>query len=325
VAWLPFPSLHGDFIMTSALDPVLQRACDQVERAFADPRQQPVVHAFFEPVSCTVSYVIRDPGSQACAVIDSVLNFDPAAARASTSTAHELVRFIEQEKLDVKWVLETHVHADHLCAAPYVQRRCGGKTAIGEHVVDTQRYFGHMLNLMTDPHADNPPFDRLFVDGDAFRIGNLEATVLHVPGHMAACLAYVIGDVVFPGDTLFMPDYGTARCDFPGGDARQLYRSIRRLLSLPDPTRLYFCHDYLPAGRTEYVWETTVGVQKRENIHVRQEISEDDFVHMRESRDRTLAMPRLLFFAVQVNMRGGRLPSAESNGMHYLKVPINPV
>ncbi|GLU35743.1 MBL fold metallo-hydrolase [Trinickia caryophylli] len=311
--------------MTSTFDPVLERADGQIARALTNPGQQPYVHAFFEPGSCTVSYVVGDPDSEACAVIDSVLDFDLAAGRTSTRTADELVRFIESEKLDVRWVLETHIHADHLCAAPYVQRQCGGATAIGEHVVDTQQYFERMLNVQADPDATSPSFDQLFADGDHFCIGSLEATVLHVPGHTPACVAYVIGDAVFPGDTLFMPDYGTARCDFPGGDARKLYRSIRRLLSLPDPTRLYLCHDYLPAERTAYAWETTVGAQKRQNIHVRDGIDEDAFVAMRESRDRTLAMPRMLFSAVQVNMHGGRLPAAERNGVRYLKVPLNQI
>ena len=233
--------------------------------------------------------------------------------------------YVQEQGLKVEWLLETHAHADHLSAAPYLQEKLGGKIAIGEHIVTVQNVFGKLFNAGTDFQRDGSDFDHLFADGDTFKIGNIDVTVMHVPGHTPACVAYVVGDAVFVGDTMFMPDYGTARADFPGGDARKLYRSMRRILSLPDTTRLFMCHDYLPEGRTEYVWETTVAEERKHNIHAHDGITEDAFVEMRTERDKTLDMPRLILPSVQVNMRAGHLPPAEDNGVRYLKVPLNGV
>lgn len=232
---------------------------------------------------------------------------------------------MEAQQLGVDWLLETHAHADHLSAAPLLQERFGGKIAIGAHIATVQQTFGTLFNAGLDFRRDGSDFNRLFMDGDQFAIGGLAATVLHVPGHTPACVAYVIGDAVFVGDTLFMPDYGSARCDFPGGSARTLYRSARRLLALPPSTRLFMCHDYLPEGRDDYAWETTVEAERQGNIHLHDGVSEDDFVAMREARDKTLAMPALILPSVQVNMRAGRLPPPESNGVTYLKIPVNAV
>lgn len=309
--------------MIPVADPALQRASHLVEQALADPGQRPVVRSFFDPDTYTISHVVRDPGSRACAVIDSVLDFDPASGRTATRSAQALVDDIQSESLEVQWLLETHAHADHLSAAPWLQEALGGQLAIGARIVQVQEVFGKLFNAGTEFARDGSQFDRLFADGDTFTIGGLQASVLHVPGHTPACLAYVIGDAVFPGDTLFMPDFGTARCDFPGGSAAHLYRSVRRLLSLPEAARLYLCHDYLAPGRDTYAWETTVGAQRRDNIHVHDGVSEQDFVALRTARDATLAMPRLILPSVQINMRGGELPPAEDNGMRYLKLPLN--
>jgi glyoxylase-like metal-dependent hydrolase (beta-lactamase superfamily II) len=305
-------------------DPALAVATGIVETARSNPALRPLVRSFFDEETFTVSHVVRDPGSKACAIIDSVLDYDPAAARTSNASADALIDYVRSEGLEVQWLLETHAHADHLSAAPYLQEQLGGQLAIGRDILTVQEVFGKIFNEGTEFRRDGSQFDQLFNDGDRFRIGGLEAVVLHVPGHTPACLAYVIGDAVFPGDTMFMPDYGTARCDFPGGDARTLYRSIHRLTTLPDAARVFLCHDYkAPPGRTEFAWETTIGAQRTGNIHVRDGVSEDEFVAMRTQRDATLAMPRLILPSVQVNMNGGQLPAPEDNGVRYLKVPLN--
>jgi glyoxylase-like metal-dependent hydrolase (beta-lactamase superfamily II) len=283
----------------------------------------PQIKAFFDPASFTVSYVVHDPDSRRAAIIDSVLDYDPASGRTAFSSADAIIAYAGEKNLIVDWLLETHAHADHLSAAPYLQEKLGGKIAIGEHIAAVQKMFGTVFNAGSDFCRDGSDFDQLFADGDSFNIGNLNVTVLHVPGHTPACIAYVIGDAVFVGDTMFMPDYGTARADFPGGDARTLYRSARRLLSLPPATRLFMCHDYLPAARTDYVWETTVEAERAANIHIHDGVSEEEFVAMREARDQTLDMPRLILPSVQVNMRAGHLPPPEDNGVTYLKIPVN--
>lgn len=311
--------------LTAPPDPAVMRAIAIVEAARADPGRRPQVKAFFDEDTFTVSYVVRDPGSTACAIIDSVLDYDPASGRTSHASADEVVAYVQAEGLDVVWQLETHAHADHLSAAPYLQSALGGRLAIGEKIVRVQDTFGKLFNAGSDFARDGRQFDHLFQDGEGFGLGGLEAVALHVPGHTPACLAYVVGDAVFVGDTLFMPDYGTARCDFPGGDATTLYRSIQRLLALPDETRVFLCHDYKAPGRTAFAWETTIGDQRRDNIHVHAGVSEAEFVAMREARDRSLDMPRLILPSVQVNMRGGRMPEPEDNGVRYLKIPIDAV
>ncbi|HSH48954.1 MAG TPA: MBL fold metallo-hydrolase [Halomonas sp.] len=284
---------------------------------------RPAVTPFFDEPTNTFSYAVRDPDSQSCAIIDSVLDFDYAAGRTDVRSADAIIDFIRREGLNVEWILETHVHADHLSAAPYLHERLGGKTAIGAKITLVQEVFGKAFNAGSEFARDGSQFDRLFEEGDTFLIGGLQGRVLHTPGHTPACLTYVIGDAAFVGDTLFMPDYGTARCDFPGGDARTLYRSIHKVLSLPDETRLFLCHDYLPDGRSEYRHETSVAEQRKANIHVHEGVDEDAFVAMRTERDATLNMPKLILPSVQVNMRGGEMPPAEENGQVYLKVPLN--
>lgn len=283
----------------------------------------PLVQHFFDEPTNTFSYVVSDPDSNACAIIDSVLDFDYAAGKTDVRSANEIIDYIRKKNLKVEWIIETHVHADHLSAAPYLHTELGGKTGIGAHIVDVQEIFGKAFNAGTEFARDGSQFDILFEDGDRFRIGNLEGRVLHTPGHTPACLTYVIGDAAFVGDTLFMPDYGTARCDFPGGNARTLYQSIQKVLALPPETRLFLCHDYEAPGREEFQHMTTVAEQRRSNIHVHEGISEDDFVKMRTERDATLDMPRLILPSVQVNMRAGHMPPAEDNGQVYLKVPVN--
>lgn len=305
-------------------DPARDHAASIIQAALGDSVKRPVVKSFFDEATFTISHVVHDPVTRRAALIDSVLDFDQPSGRTSHDSADALVAWIEAEDLTVDWILETHAHADHLSAAPYLQEKLGGRLAIGHEILTVQDVFGKIFNEGTEFRRDGSQFDQLFHDGDRFSVGSLEATVLHVPGHTPACLAYVIGDAVFPGDTLFMPDYGTARCDFPGGDARTLYRSIQRLLSLPDEARVFLCHDYkAPPGRTEFAWETTIGAERTGNIHVREGISEDEFVAMRTGRDATLAMPRLILPSVQVNMNGGRPPAPESNGTRYLKLPLN--
>ncbi|MBX9615758.1 MAG: MBL fold metallo-hydrolase [Caulobacteraceae bacterium] len=304
-------------------DRALDHAGDLVRVALADPGQRPIVRSFFDEDTFTVSHVVRDPGSRACAIIDSVLDFDPASGRTTPASADALVDYVKSEDLEVQWLFETHAHADHLSAAPYLQEKLGGQLAIGHEILRVQEVFGKIFNEGSAFRRDGSQFDRLFNDGDRFRIGGLDATVLHVPGHTPACLAYVIGDAVFPGDTMFMPDYGTARCDFPGGDARTLYRSIHRLTALPDEARVFLCHDYKAPGRDVFAWETTIGAERTGNVHVRDGVSEDEFVAMRTRRDATLPMPRLILPSVQVNMNGGRPPEPEANGIRYLKIPLN--
>lgn len=304
-------------------DTALAQATDIVQRAHVDSALRPEVTSFFDPDTNTVSHVVRDPASKTCAIIDSVLDFDPASGRTTDRSASELIRFVRDNDLEVQWLLETHAHADHLSAAPLLQDQLGGRLAIGERITVVQETFGKVFNAGDAFARDGSQFDQLFADGDRFRIGGLEAIALHVPGHTPACMAYVIGDAVFPGDTLFMPDYGTARCDFPGGDAATLYQSIQRLLRLPDETRMFLCHDYKAPGRDAYAWTTTVGAERTANVHVHEGVSEADFVAMREARDATLPMPRLLLPSVQVNMRAGHLPEPEDNGTRYLKLPVD--
>ncbi|GKW49805.1 MBL fold metallo-hydrolase [Halomonas sp. NCCP-2165] len=285
--------------------------------------QQPVITAFFDEPTNTFSYVVQDPDGPACAILDSVLDFDYAAGHTEVRSADEIVAFVRGRGLTVEWILETHVHADHLSAAPYLHERLGGQTGIGARITEVQEIFGKTFNAGTEFARDGSQFDRLFEEGDTFAIGRLEGRVLHTPGHTPACLTYVIGDAAFVGDTLFMPDYGTARCDFPGGDARTLYRSIQKVLALPDETRLFLCHDYKAPGREEYQYQTTVAEQRAHNVHVHRGVGEEAFVRMRTERDATLGMPRLIIPSVQVNMRAGEMPPAEDNGQVYLKVPIN--
>ncbi|MFD1744983.1 MBL fold metallo-hydrolase [Rhizobium helianthi] len=304
-------------------DPAVSHAAEIIESALAGAQPRPIVKSFFDPATFTISHVVRDPDSQACAIIDSVLDYDPAAGRTTNESARALIDYVKSENLEVQWLLETHAHADHLSAAPLLQMELGGQLAIGRDIIRVQQVFGKIFNAGTEFERDGSQFDHLFQDGDRFAIGSLQATVLHVPGHTPACLAYVIGDAVFPGDTLFMPDYGTARCDFPGGDARMLFRSIQRLMQLPGEARLFLCHDYKAPGRDDYAWETTIAAQRAGNIHVHDGVSEDEFVAMRNARDAKLDMPKLILPSVQVNMRGGKLPPAEDNGVQYLKIPIN--
>lgn len=283
----------------------------------------PQVKAFFDEPTNTFSYVVQDPESTACAIIDSVLDFDYASGCTDVRSADEIIAYVRDKDLSVEWILETHVHADHLSAAPYLHQTLGGKTGIGAMITLVQDTFGKAFNADTEFARDGSQFDHLFEEGEGFRIGNLEGHVLHTPGHTPACLTYVIGDAAFVGDTLFMPDYGTARCDFPGGDARTLFRSIQRVLSLPGETRIFLCHDYKAPERKEYCHETTVAEQRKHNVHVHEGITEAEFVRMRTERDATLAMPTLILPSVQVNMRAGEMPPAEDNGQVYLKVPIN--
>ena len=281
------------------------------------------VTGFFDQATNTVSYIAFDPATRCCAVIDSVLDFDPASGRTSTEAADKLIARVREAGLTCEWVLETHVHADHLSAAPYVQEKLGGRLGIGEKITVVQETFGKIFNAGTEFQRDGSQFDRLFRDGDTFKIGSIPARAMHTPGHTPACVTYVIGDAAFVGDTLFMPDYGTARADFPGGSARELYRSIRKVLALPPETRLFLCHDYKAPGRDRFAWETTVAEERDGNVHVRDGVSEDEFVAMREARDQTLGMPKLILPSIQVNMRGGEMPPAESDGQVYLKVPLN--
>ncbi|KFJ90970.1 beta-lactamase [Pseudomonas sp. 1-7] len=283
----------------------------------------PHVEAFFDPATYTYSYVVIDPGSKRCAIIDSVLDYDTASGRTSYKSADRLIDYVKAHGLEVEWLLETHVHADHLSAAPYLKRELGGKLAIGENITLVQNTFGKLFNAGSEFATDGRQFDQLFKDGDTFMVGTIEARAIHTPGHTPACMTYLIGDAGFVGDTLFMPDYGTARCDFPGGDAHTLFQSIRKLFALPDATRLFMCHDYKAPGREDYRYETTVAEERAHNVHVHEGISEADFVAMRRARDATLGMPTLILPSVQVNMRAGQLPPAEDNGTRYLKIPLD--
>ena len=283
----------------------------------------PDVHAFFDDATNTISYVVRDPAGAAAAVIDSVLDFDYAAGRTDTRSADAIIAFVRDRDWRVEWILETHVHADHLSAAPYLQERLGGQIGIGDQIRLVQDTFGKVFNEGTAFQRDGSQFDALFSDGDAVHIGQMRVDVMHTPGHTPACLTYVIGDAAFVGDTLFMPDFGTARCDFPGGSAEDLFQSIQRILSLPDEVRIFVGHDYKAPGRDHFAWETTVGAQKAKNIHVGGQTDAAEFVAMREARDATLPMPRLIVPSLQVNMRAGQMPEPDSDGDVYLKVPIN--
>ena len=283
---------------------------------------RPEVTAFFDPPTNTVSYVVKDPGSNACAIIDSVMDIDYAAGRISYESADTIIAFVTERGLAVEWLIETHAHADHLSAAPYIQGKVGGKLGIGENIRIVQDVFGKIFNEGTEFQRDGSQFDRLFKDGDTYRIGGMMAFAMLTPGHTPACMTHVIGDAAFVGDTLFMPDGGTARADFPGGDARVLFRSIKRVLELPPEVRLFMCHDYAPGGR-EIKWETTVAEERAHNIHVRDGVSEDEFVGMRQARDATLDLPKLIIPSIQVNMRGGNLPEPDATGKRHLKVPIN--
>ena len=285
--------------------------------------QPPEIDACFDPVTHTVSYLVSDPESRRCAIIDPVLDFEPKSGRTATRSAEALIARVRERGVQVEWLLETHVHADHLSAAQYLRERLGGRVAIGEQVREVQRLFAPIFNLEADVPCDGSAFDHLFQDGEHFTVGSIPARVIHTPGHTPACVSYLIGDAVFVGDTLFMPDYGTARTDFPGGDARTLYRSIQRLLALPAATRLFTCHDYAAPGRKHFAWESSIAEQARANVHLPPGGSEEDFVRLRTQRDDGLEVPALLLPAVQVNIRAGRLPTPESNGVSYLKIPLN--
>lgn len=280
------------------------------------------IHSFFDPPTFTVTHIVSDPVTRRAAIVDSVLDYEASSGRTSFASADKVIAFVQQEGLTVDWLLETHAHADHLSAAPYLKQKLGGEIAIGGHICTVQQVFKDIFNA-DDIRPDGSGFDRLFNDGDTFNIGELTVEVLHTPGHTPACITYLVnGQDAFVGDTIFMPDFGTARCDFPGGDATTLYRSIRRVLALPPETRLHLCHDYPPTTR-EATWVTTVAEQRAHNIHVHDGISEAEFVAMRTARDKTLSMPQLILPSVQVNVRGGQLPPAESNGIRYLKIPLN--
>ncbi len=283
----------------------------------------PEVTAFFDEATFTVTYIVRDPNSKKCAIVDSVLDFDYASGHTDTRSADMVIAFVKDKGYEVEWLLETHVHADHLSAAPYLQRELGGKIAIGENIRIVQDTFGKVFNEGTEFQRDGSQFDALFTDGDSFHIGQMRGDVLHTPGHTPACLTYVIGDAAFVGDTLFMPDFGTARCDFPGGSADMMWDSVQKILALPDETRIFVGHDYKAEGRDTFAWETTVGEQKRLNKHVGEGKSKDDFVAARNERDGQLGMPRLIVPSLQVNMRAGQMPEPEDNGTTYLKVPVN--
>jgi glyoxylase-like metal-dependent hydrolase (beta-lactamase superfamily II) len=287
-----------------------------------DMSVKPDVAGFFDPETNTITYVVKDPNSKSCAIIDSVMDIDYAAGRISYASADAIIDFVRTNGLKVEWLIETHAHADHLSAAPYIQQTLGGKLGIGENIKIVQEVFGKIFNEGTQFQRDGSQFDRLFKDGDTYSIGGLTAFAMHTPGHTPACMTHVIGDAAFVGDTLFMPDGGTARADFPGGDARVLFRSIRKVLSLPSEMRLFMCHDYGPGGR-DIRWETSVGEERANNIHVRDGVSEDEFVAMRTARDQTLGMPKLIIPSIQVNIRAGQLPEPDASGKRFLKVPVN--
>jgi glyoxylase-like metal-dependent hydrolase (beta-lactamase superfamily II) len=286
------------------------------------------VEGFFDPATWTVSYIVLDKGTKQCALVDSVLDYDPKSGRTSHACADQLIARVRELGATVQWILETHVHADHLSAAPYLKQELGGQLGIGQHITAVQKVFGSLFNAGSDFARDGRQFDHLFADGETFLIGSLQARAMHTPGHTPACMTYVVADATqtaaFVGDTLFMPDYGTARCDFPGGDARTLFRSINKVLSLPPETQLYMCHDYQPGGR-EVQYMSTVADEREKNVHVRNGISEEEFVAMRHARDATLGMPTLILPSVQVNMRAGQLPEPEANGTRYIKIPLNAV
>ena len=283
----------------------------------------PIVKSFFDEATNTASHVVHDPVTREAAIIDSVLDYDAVSGRTALHSADAIVAYVNAENLSVKWLLETHAHADHLSAAPYLKSKLGGTIAIGRQIIEVQKVFGKLFDTLSAIAPNGSDFEHLFDDGDHFKVGSIEAIALHVPGHTPADLAYVVGDTVFVGDTLFMPDYGTARTDFPGGNSRQLFRSIRRVMSLPDVTRMFLCHDYKAPGRTSFDWETTVAAQRDGNVHAHDGITEDDFVAMRDARDATLSMPKLILPAIQMNIRAGKLPEPEPNGVRYLKIPLD--
>ena len=304
-------------------DTPLAHATDQVDAVLHGSLRAPRVTAFFDEPTFTVTYVVSDPVSKRAAIIDSVWNFDHASGRTSLTSADAIIAHVEAEGLQIDWILETHAHADHLSAAPYLQQRLGGRLVIGRQIVTVQGVFGKIFNEGTEFARDGSQFDRLLDDGDTLMVGDVPLIALHVPGHTPADMAYVVGDALFTGDTLFMPDDGSARCDFPGGDAHHLYRSVRRLMQLPDATRVFLCHDYKAQGRDEFVWETTMLAERTANVHIHAGVSEDQFVAMRTERDATLSLPKLILPALQVNIRAGHLPPAEDNGVRYLKLPLN--
>ncbi len=287
-----------------------------------DMNVTPEVTKFFDEVSNTFSYVVKDPNSNSCAVFDSVMDIDYAAGRISYESADEIIAHIQDNELSLEWLIETHVHADHLSAAPYIQKKLGGKIGVGEQITVIQDVFGKVFNEGTEFQRDGSQFDKLFADGDSYQIGGLDVFAIHTPGHTPACMTHVVGDSAFVGDTLFMPDGGSARADFPGGNAGELYDSIQKVLSLPNEMRLFMCHDYGPGGR-DVQWETTVAAQAADNIHVGQDKTREEFIKFREERDATLDMPTLIIPSLQVNMRGGELPPKDENGKTFLKVPVN--
>ena len=304
-------------------DTNIEKAIEQVNGVLAGNPRAPHVKAFFHEPTFTATYVVSDDQTKRAAIIDSVWDFDQPSGRTSLEAADEIIDYVREAGLTVDWILETHAHADHLSAAPYLQEKLGGEMAIGRDIVTVQGVFGKVFNEGTEFERDGSQFDRLLEDGDELMIGDIPLIALHVPGHTPADMAYIVGDAAFIGDTMFMPDYGSARADFPGGNARNLYRSVRRLMRLPDKTRVFLCHDYKAPNRTEFVWETTMLAQRTANVHLHEDVDEDEFVDMRTQRDATLEMPRLILPAIQVNMRGGHLPPPEDDGTSYLKMPVN--
>ena len=304
-------------------DTNIEKAIAQVNGVLAGNPRAPHVKAFFHEPTFTATYVVSDDQTKRAAIIDSVWDFDQPSGRTSLEAADEIIDYVREAGLTVDWILETHAHADHLSAAPYLQEKLGGEMAIGRDIVTVQGVFGKVFNEGTEFERDGSQFDRLLEDGDELMIGDIPLIALHVPGHTPADIAYIVGDAAFIGDTMFMPDYGSARADFPGGNARNLYRSVRRLMRLPDKTRVFLCHDYKAPNRTEFVWETTMLAQRTANVHLHEDVDEDEFVDMRTQRDATLEMPRLILPAIQVNMRGGHLPPPEDDGTSYLKMPVN--
>jgi glyoxylase-like metal-dependent hydrolase (beta-lactamase superfamily II) len=303
-------------------DTILSDAIAQVAKARSSG-QLPVVRTFFDEATFTASHVVHDPATNKAAIIDSVLDFDQASGRTSHASADAIIAYVRDTGLKVEWQIETHAHADHLSAAPYLIAALGGTLVIGREIIKVQQVFGDIFHEDARFARDGSQFDLLVSDGDQFTLGNIAITVLHTPGHTPACMSWLIGDALFVGDTLFMPDYGTARTDFPGGDARTLFRSIRRLLSLPAETRIFLCHDYKAPDRASFAWESSIGLQRERNVHIHDGVEEAAFVAMREARDATLGMPRLILPSIQINMRGGHLPEPEANGTRYLKLPLN--
>jgi glyoxylase-like metal-dependent hydrolase (beta-lactamase superfamily II) len=304
-------------------DTNIEKAIEQVNAVLGGKLRAPHVKAFFHEPTFTASYVMSDDATRRAAIIDSVWDFDQPSGRTSFEAADEIVAYVQEQGLAVDWILETHAHADHLSAAPYLQEKLGGKLAIGREIVTVQGVFGKIFNEGTEFARDGSQFDRLLEDGETLMIGDIPLIALHVPGHTPADMAYVIGDAAFIGDTMFMPDYGSARADFPGGDARRLYLSVRRLMRLPDETRVFLCHDYKAPNREEFVWKTTMLAERTANVHLHEGVTEDEFVEMRTQRDATLEMPRLILPSIQVNIRAGHLPPPEENGTSYLKLPVN--